>query len=176
MNNLDTKLRVIELRAQGNSLNAIAKLVGVRRQTVADWLIDCAEEVDNLKAMELDALLEAFLISKRKRLEQLTARLEQIRAEIDKRGFADVPTEKLLELEEDARKALENECSRACIRSEQELKKAKVDRISPLHSSLILGLDDEPFSEARQIMIDTTPLVIEPKSRGNGQKRAPADG
>jgi small-conductance mechanosensitive channel len=172
MKNLDTTLRAIELRAQGNSLIAIAELIGVRRQTVADWLIDCEEEVANLKAMELDALREAFLISKRKRLEQLKARLEQIRAEIDKRGFADVPTEKLLELEEDARKALENECSGACIRSEQELKKAKVDKISPLHSSLSPEYDDEILSEVRQNLIDTTPLVIEPKRRGNGQKRA----
>ncbi|MFZ1021733.1 MAG: helix-turn-helix domain-containing protein [Halobacteriota archaeon] len=43
MNNLDTKLRVIELRAHGNSLNAIAELVGIRRQTIANWLIDCEE-------------------------------------------------------------------------------------------------------------------------------------
>jgi predicted GNAT family acetyltransferase len=176
MKDLDTKLRAIELRAQGNSLIAIAERVGVRRQTVADWLIDCEEEVANLKAIELDTLREAFLISKRKRLEQLTARRAQITDAIEKRGFADVPTEKLLELEEDARKALENECSGACIRSERELKKAKVDRISPIHKSLPLGCDDEIFSEARQNLIDVTHLVIEPKRRGNGQKRAPADG
>ena len=103
MKNLDTKLRAIKLRAQGNSLDTIAELVGGTTTEVADWLIDCEEEVANLKAMELDALREAFLISKRKRLEQLTARLEQIRAEIDTRGFADVPMEKLLELEEDTR-------------------------------------------------------------------------
>ena len=176
MKNLDTKLRAIKLRAQGNSLDTIAELVGVRRQTVADWLIDCEEEVANLKAMELDALREAFLISKRKRLEQLTARLEQIRAEIDTRGFADVPMEKLLELEEDTRKAIENECSGACIRSERELKRAKVDRRSPVPNSLSLEQDNEVFSGARQNMIHMTPLVIEPKRRGNGQKRAPADG
>ena len=172
MKNLDTKLRAIELRAQGNSLIAIAELIGVRRQTVADWLIDCEEEVDNLKAMELDALREAFLISKRKRLEQLTARLEQIRAEIDKRGFADVPTEKLLELEEDARKALENECSGACIRSEQELKKAKVDKMPAPRLTVARVRCMSPSLSVRQNLIDVISLVIEPKRRGNGQKRA----
>ena len=175
MKNLDTKLSAIELRAQGNSLNAIAKLLGVRRQTVADWLVECQEEVENLKAMELDALREAFLISKRKRLEQLTARLEQIRAEIEKRGFSDVPTEKLLQLEEETHLALENECSGADVRSERELKAAQVDRIMP-GPPAPLGPDDEPFASARRNLIDVWSLVMEPKRKGNGRKRASVEG
>jgi DNA-binding XRE family transcriptional regulator len=62
MKDLETKLKVIELRAQGKSQNAIAELVGVRRQTIANWLIDCEEEVANLKAMEVDALLIGFFV------------------------------------------------------------------------------------------------------------------
>ncbi|MGZ4853426.1 MAG: helix-turn-helix domain-containing protein [Halobacteriota archaeon] len=40
MKDAETKLKCFELRAQGKSLNAIAATVGVRRQTVANWLRD----------------------------------------------------------------------------------------------------------------------------------------
>jgi transposase len=52
----ETKLTCFKLRAQGKSLETIAAAVGVRRQTVANWLKEHKEEVENLRAMELDAL------------------------------------------------------------------------------------------------------------------------
>jgi lambda repressor-like predicted transcriptional regulator len=56
MKDTETKLTCVKLRAQGKSLATIAGTVGVRRQTVANWLKEHEEEVENLKAIELDAL------------------------------------------------------------------------------------------------------------------------
>jgi transposase-like protein len=92
MKDAETKLRCLELRAQGKSLSTIADTVGVRRQTVANWLRQHEEEVENLKAMELNALREACWMSKQQRIERFSARLEHIAAELDKRDFSDVPT------------------------------------------------------------------------------------
>jgi transposase len=55
MKDTETKLMCFKLRAQGKSLATIADTVGVRRQTVANWLKKHEEEVENLKAIELDA-------------------------------------------------------------------------------------------------------------------------
>ncbi len=76
MKDLETKLKCLELRAQGKSYHTIAKEVGVRRQTVADWLSEYTEEVANFKAMELDALREACRMTKQARIEHLRARCE----------------------------------------------------------------------------------------------------
>lgn len=46
MKDTETKLTCFTLRAQGKSLAAIADTVGVRRQTVANWLSEHVEEVE----------------------------------------------------------------------------------------------------------------------------------
>jgi len=98
MNDTETKLRCFTLRAQGKSLASIAETVGVRRQTVANWLKEHQEEVENLKELALDELREACRMTKQTRIERLSARLEQITAELETRDFSDVPTVKLVEL------------------------------------------------------------------------------
>ena len=59
MKDAKTKFTCFKMRAEGKSLATIADTVGVRRQTVANWLNKHHEEVENLKAMELDTLREA---------------------------------------------------------------------------------------------------------------------
>ncbi|MGZ4901413.1 MAG: helix-turn-helix domain-containing protein [Halobacteriota archaeon] len=130
MKDVETKLKCFELRAQGKSYHAIAKEVGVRRQTVADWLSEHAEEVANYKSMELDALREACRMTKHARIESLRARYEQITAELDKRDFSDVPTAKLIELEIKTRTELADELGDRPVRSVDELKKAKAQRVA----------------------------------------------
>jgi len=61
------------------------------------------------------------------RIERLSARLEHITAELDKRDFSDVPTAKLVELEMKTRAELAREFPEPHIRSEQQLRDAKAD-------------------------------------------------
>jgi len=152
-----TKFNCLTLRAQGKSLATIADTVGVRRQTVANWLREHAEEVENLKAMELDALREACWMTTQARIEHLSTRLEHITAELEKRDFSDVPTAKLLELELKTRAELAREFAEPTIRSEEELQKAKGARTSPIYTMPSFG--------------DTT-LLLGPEEGGNGRKRS----
>ncbi len=158
MKDAETKLTCIELRAQGQSLNTIAATVGVRRQTVANWLREYAEEVEKVRAMELDALREACWMTKHARVEHLSSRLEQIRAELETRDFSDVPTAKLIELELKTRAELAREFSDDGVRSEQELRDAKAVRTSDFGGIPGFGGD--------------TTLLLEPDEGGNGQKRS----
>jgi hypothetical protein len=126
--------------------------------------------VQNLRAMELDSLREAFWMSKKTRIEQLKARLEHITAEVDGRGFSDVPTEKLLELEQKARDELKHEVF-GNIRSEEELKEAKAAGISsPPEDVLFPSLYPRNDQSAR--VLEAIPLLIQPKQKGNEGKRS----
>jgi transposase len=159
MKDAETKLTCFKLRAQGKSLNVIAETVGVRRQTVANWLSEHEEEVENLKAMELDALREACWMTTQARIERLSARVELISAELDTRDFSDVPTTKLMELELKTRAELAKEFVEPNIRSEEQLRDAKAERMAFIDNII-------PWPRG-----DIT-LLLEPKKSGNGRKRA----
>ena len=170
MKDAETKLRCFKLRAQEKSLATIADTVGVRRQTVANWLREHEEEVENLRAIELDTLREACWMTKQARIERLSARLEHITAELDKRDFSDVHTAKLVELELKTRAELAREFTEPAhakhakeftepvIRSEEELQEAKSARTSSIS---VQWPGDR----------DTT-LLLGPEESGNGRKRS----
>jgi len=157
MKDIETKLACFKLRAEGKSLAAIADTVGVRRQTVANWLNEHEEEVRNLKAIEIDALREACWMTEQARIERLSARLEQITAELDKRDFSDVTTAKLMELELETRAELATEFGKFHIRSEDELKAQKASRTNA---------PDPKYYPAG------TTLLLEPETSGNGRNRS----
>jgi predicted transcriptional regulator len=159
MKDNETKLACFELRAQGKSLTSIADAVGVRRQTVANWLNEHVEEVENLKELALDELRETCRMTKQTRIERLSARLEQITAELETRDFSDVPTAKLMELELKTRAELAKEFAEPSIRSEQQLRDAKATRTAP------------PIFPEVWPMGDST-LLLEPEENGNGRKRS----
>lgn len=159
MKDAETKLTCFKLRAQGKSLTSIADTVGVRRQTVANWLSEHAEEVENLKAMELDAMREACWMTTQARIERLSARLEQITAELEKRDLSDVPTAKLIELELKTRAELAGEFAEGRIRSEQQLRDDKATRTAP------------PIAPNMWSTGDAT-LLLESEENGNGRKRS----
>jgi transposase len=159
MKDNETKLACFELRAQGKSLTSIADAVCVRRQTVANWLNEHVEEVENLKELALDELRETCRMTKQTRIERLSARLEQITAELETRDFSDVPTVKLVELELKTRAELAKEFAEPSIRSEQQLSDAKATRTAP------------PIFPEVWPMGDST-LLLEPEENGNGRKRS----
>ena len=162
MKDTETKLTCFTLRAQGKSLAAIADTVGVRRQTVANWLSEHVEEVENLKAMELDALREACWMTTQARIERLSMRLEHITAELEKRDLSDVPTAKLMELELKTRAELAKEFAEHHIRSEQQLRDAKAARTS----------EANPVTNLLKWPEGDRTLLLEPEDNGKGRKRS----
>ena len=99
MEPINQKERLIELRANGLSLQAIATELGISKQTVINWTKELNTEIQNAKALSLDALYEKHWMSKKARIEMLGGQLSKIREELAKRNFDDVPTDKLMDMQ-----------------------------------------------------------------------------
>ena len=94
----DTKNRFLELRAQGKSLRTIADELSVGRQTLVNWERKHKEQIENLKAIELDALLERHRLTAQAQIESCGVELARVTEELQKRDLADVPTPKLYDI------------------------------------------------------------------------------
>ena len=94
----DTKNRFLELRAQGKSLRTIADELSVGRQTLVNWERKHKEQIENLKAIELDALLERHRLTAQAQIESCGVELKRVTEELQKRDLADVPTPKLYDI------------------------------------------------------------------------------
>ncbi len=111
MENTDTKQKFIELRAKGNSYDKIAEELSVSKQTLINWSKELDIQIANYKAIEMEALYEQHYVSKQKRVEMLGNKLEKMNEELEKRDYADIPTEKLLDMIMKYSTVLKNEYS-----------------------------------------------------------------
>lgn len=92
----DKKNQFIEYRACGFSIKSIADKIGISRQTLTKWEKQFENQINELEYLELEALKAEFKMSIRARINDLGSHLKKIRAELDKRDFSDIKTEKLL--------------------------------------------------------------------------------
>jgi transposase len=98
MKEMETKHRFLELRAQGKSLRTVADELSVGRQTLVRWEREYKEQIENLKAMELEALLERHRLTVQAQIERYGVELKRVTEELQKRDLADVPTPKLYDI------------------------------------------------------------------------------
>ena len=98
MKDSKTKHQFVKLRAQGKSLRAVADELGVGLQTAARWERALKEHIENLKAMELDALLEQHRLTFQAQIERYGVELARVDEEIQKRDLSKVPTPKLYDI------------------------------------------------------------------------------
>ncbi|WP_100400614.1 hypothetical protein [Bacillus sp. FJAT-44742] len=98
MKDNNTRQRFIEMRAKGKSFNNISKELRVAKSTLIEWSKTYLTEIENLKAIELEALQEQFYLTKAARIKLLGQQIERIKEELVNRNYSDVPTDKLLEI------------------------------------------------------------------------------
>lgn len=99
MKDTKTKHQFIELRAQGVSLRAVADELGIALQTAVRWGVKYKEQIESLKALELEDLREKYWLTEQARIERLGGQLLRIRDQLDERDFSDIETPKLLDME-----------------------------------------------------------------------------
>lgn len=126
--NLDQKERFIELRAKGWSFDRIAKELGRAKQTLIDWSKELQEEIANRKALELEALYEAYYLQKENRLQMFGVMLTKIKEEVESRNLSEVPTDKLLDLLLKYNNQVKEEMVEPIYKSSQELTEERLDR------------------------------------------------
>lgn len=125
---LETKQRFIELRAGGWSFDKIAKELGKAKQTLIDWSKELEEEIANYKALELEALYEAYYLHKENRLRTFGTMLTKIKEEVESRDLSEVPTDKLLDLFLKYSNQIKEEVIEPRFKSSQEIQEAKEDK------------------------------------------------
>ena len=98
MNDVETQNRFIFLRSQGWSFARIATDLNVSKPTLINWSRKFQFQIQNLRAIELEALQEKLFASREARLSTLADRLALVEKEISQRDLASVPTWRLFQL------------------------------------------------------------------------------
>jgi type II secretory pathway component PulK len=68
------------------------------KATLVNWAKEFEEEINNLKALELEALYEKHYLLKEHRLKSLGSLLKKAETELEKRDFKEIPTDKLIDV------------------------------------------------------------------------------
>jgi len=89
---------MVLLRAQGETLAAIGKRLGVSKVTVINTLKNYTEEVRRLQLAEMEELIHEHRLTLRQRAEAYARDISRLDSELEKRDLSKVPTEKLFDL------------------------------------------------------------------------------
>lgn len=147
---VNSRLSIIELRAQGYSIQKIAKKLDVAKQTVVDTIKANKEEVASLHAIQLDALYEAEKVTAEARIKNLSTLLKKIQQEIDSRDLSDVPTDKLIDLYIKTSSTLDGVMIEPAFKSSQELREEKEAREA---LARLVGSDESSTKVVRKMVI-----------------------
>lgn len=107
MHDEKTVQRFIELRASGLTYARLTTELNVSKPTLIAWSRKYQFQIQNLKAIELEALREKWLASTTDRVNALGGQLRQIEAEIARREPADLSTGQLYSLARSLRRQIE---------------------------------------------------------------------
>ena len=111
MHDQETQQKFIELRAQGRSFARIATELNVARRSLIDWSRKFQFEIQNQRAIELEALQEKYLASREERLRRLGGQLAQVEEELQTRSVAELSTPRLFLLAESLRRQIRQSSS-----------------------------------------------------------------
>lgn len=106
MHDAEVQQKFIQLRALGQSFDTISKTLEVSKGTLVAWSRKFRFDIQNLRAIEMEALQEQLLASREKRARDLAEQLRRIEAELGTRDLADVPTPRLYGLADSLRRQI----------------------------------------------------------------------
>ncbi len=129
----------IELRAENVSYAKIAKQIKVSKTTLIGWAKDCELEIENRRAVTLEALNEQYKVGQQHRLQMWSEQLEAVRVELKARGLADVPTVKLIEMLDTLSEKLRGEAYDVHFKSKPVTKPYEVELLSTTHQDVWHG-------------------------------------
>jgi hypothetical protein len=107
MHDEKTVQRFIELRAQGWSYARLMTELNVTKPTLIAWSRKHQFQIQNLKAIDLEALGEKWLASTGDRVNALGEQLRQVERELAQRNVGDLSTPQLYSLARSLRRQIE---------------------------------------------------------------------
>ncbi len=107
MKDEQTVQRFVELRSMGWTYARIMTELNVTKPTLIAWSRKHQFQIQNLKAIEMEALREKWLASVTDRVNTLGTQLQQVESELAKRNLADLSTQQLYVLSRQLRRQIE---------------------------------------------------------------------
>lgn len=107
MHHTETKDRFIALRAQGWNYVRLTAELNVSKPTLIAWSHKHQFEIQNLKAIELEALREKWLAATTERVNGLGEQLRGVETELGRRDLATLSTPQLFALARSLRRQIE---------------------------------------------------------------------
>ena len=107
MHTTDTKDRFIALRAQGWNYARLTAELNVSKPTLIVWSHKYQFEIQNLKAIELEALREKWLAATTDRVNGLGEQLRAVESELGRRDLGGLSTPQLFALARSLRRQIE---------------------------------------------------------------------
>jgi hypothetical protein len=109
MNDIETQQRFVCLRAESWSFSRIADELKVSKPTLINWSRKFQFEIQNHRAINIEALHEKWLSTREARVAALGQQLQKVEAELAKRDLSSLPTYHLFTLAESLRRQLKRE-------------------------------------------------------------------
>lgn len=106
MHDEKTVQRFIELRAQGRTYVQLMAELGVSKPTLIAWSRKHQFQIQNLRAIELEAVADQWLDSIANRVRGLGEQLRQVEAELSTRAVKDLSTTQLYALARSLRRQI----------------------------------------------------------------------
>ena len=107
MHEPQTVQRFIELRAQGWTYARLMTELNVSKPTLIAWSRKHQFEIQNLKAIELEALRDKWLASTSDRVNGLGEQLQRVETELARRNLEDLTTPQLFSVARTLRRQIE---------------------------------------------------------------------
>ena len=108
MKDQETQQKFVDLRTQGRSFARIAEELQVSKRTLIEWSRKFQFEIQNQRAIELEALRERYVAGREEEVRQLGERLREVEAELATRQVAELSTPRLFSLAGSLRRELQN--------------------------------------------------------------------
>src|SRR5450756_353515 len=125
MKDVEIKHQFIELRTQGKSLRTASDVLKIGLQTAVRWERELKEQFENLKAMEIDALLERHQLTVQAQIERYGFELARVTEELKKRDLSDLPTPKLYDIMVKLHARVEEALPTLTVRDDDEIAELK---------------------------------------------------
>ena len=109
MNDIETQQRFVFLRAEGWSFARIAQELKVSKPTLINWSRQFQFEIQNQRAINVEALQEKWLSARDVRVNALGEQLRKVEAELAKRDMSTVSTPRLFALAGALRRQIQRE-------------------------------------------------------------------
>lgn len=91
----EKKLKFIELRAMDVSFRDIAEILCCSKTTLTNWEKKMSDDIEVHKKVMMDEILKSYQTAKSYRLKHFSDIYRKIKAELDRRSFQTIPSDKL---------------------------------------------------------------------------------